>query len=139
MRYRILLIKVNPWENSEKSDDYGKVDCLQTENFKLPPEPLNTLKKVELLVGNNDTGVEIYSLVFQFELSLWFVNVSQQSEPKKILSGNDMDMYKRLMIRNKTMDNSLYLLAFKTDTEDNTVVRVELKGDEVVIYSVFVP
>ena len=76
MKYRILVLKVDPWEHAEKSDDFGKVDCLQTENFKLPPEPLNTLKKVELLVGKKDGGGEIFDLIFQFELSLWVVNVS---------------------------------------------------------------
>lgn len=139
MKYRILVLKVDPWAHPEMSDDYGKVDCLQTENFKLPPEPLNTLKKVELLVAKEEGGGEIFDLVFQFELSLWAVTVSQQGEPRKILPGGGMDMAKRLMIRNKTMDGSLYLVAHKNDSDDTTIVKVEQEGDEVVLNSVFAP
>lgn len=48
-------------------------------------------------------------------------------------------MNKRLVIRNKTMEDFLYCLVYKSDSEDNKIVKISLANDEVVITEVFVP
>ena len=138
-RYRILVIRLDPWSHGIKQDDFGKVDCLQTAEFKLPPEPLNELKKVELLVGSSEAGDELMYLIFQYETSLWSVCVSSENNPKRLLPGGEIEMNKRYVIRNKTMEDCLYCLAYKSDSEDNKVVKITIAGDEVIVTPEFIP
>lgn len=141
LRYRLLLLRLDPWKRGEKQADYGKVDCVQTVDFKLPPEPLSLLKKVDLLVGSGDDGSDLKFLVFQYETSLWSVSISVAAEPKRLLPAGDLLMNKRLTIRNMAMDASLFCLAYKADTEDNKVVKIAIapSSNEVTVTPVFVP
>ena len=141
LKYRLLLLRFDPWKRGEKQEDYGKVDCVQTVDFKLPPEPLSLLKKVDLLVGSGDDGSELKFLVFQYETSLWSVSISAPAEPKRLLPAGELLMNKRLTIRNMAMDASLFCLAYKVDTEDNKVVKIAIapSSNEVTVTPVFVP
>ena len=55
------------------------------------------------------------------------------------MPAKEIEMNKRLVIRNKTMEDFLYCLVYKSDSEDNKIVKISLANDEVVITEVFVP
>ena len=50
-----------------------------------------------------------------------------------------MEMNKRYVIRNKTMEDTLYCLAYKLDSEDNKIVKIAIINNEVLVIPVFVP
>ena len=103
--YRLLMLKFNPWVKGDTSTDFGQLICLSTVRFKLPPEALYSLKKVELLLGTQDSKELLMSLVFQYESSLWTVPLSTLGEPKQLLPTADLTMQKNAGVRNKRMED----------------------------------
>jgi len=83
-KYRLFMIRSDPWSSGEARNNFGAIDSFQTADFSMPPESVSRLKHVDLLTALGDDGLLI-SLVCQYEESLWTVRLDSQAAPKQVL------------------------------------------------------
>ena len=63
-KVRLFFLKTDPWVHSSDKETEGELDVLSTIDIKLPPKPESQLKKVDLLVKQDDEEERYMSLVF---------------------------------------------------------------------------
>lgn len=138
--YRLFMLKFNPWVRGDSSKDFGKVICLSTVKFKLPPVALYSLKRVELLLNTSDNKELLMQLMFQYESSLWTVPLSTLGEPRQILPTPGLVMQKNVGVRNKRMEDQIFYSAYAPETSTYSILRVSLdtlKPGEVIVTEAF--
>ena len=120
---RIFILSIDPWASADQFNEFGHIDCLQTASFELPDSRTSMIKKVCLLIGNDDGTQDMY-LLFQYEKMLWSVPLIEDAKAKLLLPTKDLEMIKRPMIRNKEMDSSVICGAFNPKSQDYCLLKV---------------
>lgn len=96
----------------------------------MPPARLSDLKKVDLIIKTSEDGSQTMALVYQYEDSLWSVSLSAPGDPKKLLPDGALQMTKRLMVRNKTMEDCLFCLAHDVEAQEHKILKVSIDNSD---------
>ena len=63
-KVRLFILKTDPWVSAVEKTTFGTIEAFYTIEFKLPEKPESQLKKVDLLVGEDDEQKLQMSLIF---------------------------------------------------------------------------